>query len=136
MENDTRDEDAVYIEAGEETEGSDRFSLDQIAAAFGVAADRVGRALEGEFGLGPDARVDSKKAQQLAEVLLGDMPIDRREAALMQLGAFAPRSDATWGAGSGPPAEESDRQQPGASAPVDQPQGHGSVRDDAVRPAE
>jgi hypothetical protein len=136
MQDHTRDEDAVYIEAGEERNGSARFSLDQIAAAFAVDLDRVRRAVEGEFSLGFDAQVDAKMAQHLAEVILGDLPLDRREAALMQLGAFTPRSDAAWGAGSGPPGEESDRQGAGASAPVDQPQGHSSVRDEAIGPAE
>ena len=86
--------------------------------------------MEGEFGLGPDDRVDSKMAQHLAEVILGDMPLDRREAALMQLGAFTPRSDAAYGPGSGPPAEESDRQGAGASGPGDQP---ASIRSPASR---
>jgi hypothetical protein len=136
MQDQTRDEDAVYTEAGERGAGAARFSLDQIATAFAVEPERVRRAMEGEFGSGPNAQVDSTMAQHLAEVILGDLPLDRREAALMQLGAFTPRSDAAWGPGSGPPAEESDRQQPGASAPVDQPQGHGSDRHDAARPAE
>ena len=136
MQDHTRDEDAVYIEAGEGQDGSARFSLDQVAAAFAVDAERVRRALEGEYGLGPDGRVDSKMAQHLAEVILGDLPLDRREAALMQLGAFTPRSDAAWGPGSGPPAEESDRQGAGASGPVDQPPGPSSVREHAIRPAE
>jgi len=136
MHDQTRDENAVYIEAGEGEDRSARFSLDQIAAAFAVDAERVRRAMEGEFGLGPDGRVDSKMAQHLAEVMLGDLPLDRREAALMSLGAFTPRSDAAWGPGSGPPAEESDRQGPGASGSVDQPPGPSSVRDDAIRPAE
>jgi hypothetical protein len=136
MRDHTRDEDAVYVEAGEGENRSARFSLDQIAAAFGVDAERVRRALEGEFSLGPDARVGAKQAQHLAEVLLGDMPLDRREAALMQLGAFTPRSDAAWGPGSGPPAEESDRQGAGASGPVDQPPGPSTTRDDAIQPTE
>ena len=135
MQDHTRDEDAVYVEAGEGADESARFSLDQIAAAFAVDAERVRRALEGEFGLGPDAEVDAKTAQHLAEVILGDMPLDRREAALMQLGAFTPRSDAAWGAGSGPPAEESDRQGAGASGSVDQPAGPSTVREHAIRPA-
>jgi hypothetical protein len=45
----------------------------------------------------------------LAEVLLPDEPLDRREAALMRLGAFTPRRDADWGLGDAPPGEESDR---------------------------
>jgi hypothetical protein len=132
----TRDEDAVYIEAGEGNDGSARFSLGRIAAAFGVSEERVQRAMRGEFGLGPDAQVESTMAQHLAEVLLGDQPLDRREAALLQLGAFTPRSDAAWGPGSGPPAEESDRQGAGASGPVDQPPGPSNVREDALRPGE
>ena len=136
MRDHTRDKDAVYIEAGEGEGEAARFSLDQIAAAFAVDAERVQRAFEGEFGLGADGRVDSKMAQHLAEVILGDLPLDRREAALMRLGAFTPRSDAAWGPGSGPPAEESDRQGAGASGPVDQPPGPSTVRDQAIQPDE
>lgn len=117
----TRDEDEIYIEAGEDAAGSARFSLDQIASAFGVDPNRVRRAMEGEFGAGPEAQVDSKMAQHLAEVILGDLPLDRREAALMELGAFVPRSDAAWGPGSGPPEEESDRQGTRAGGPADLP---------------
>lgn len=110
MQDHTRDADNLYVEAGEQTGTNSHFGVEQIAAAFEVAPERIKRAMHGEFGLGADGLVDSKMAQHLAEVLLGDLPLDRREAALMQLGAFTPRSDAAWGAGSGPPDEESDRQ--------------------------
>jgi hypothetical protein len=64
--------------------------------------------MTGEFG-SDDIRVDSKQAQHLAEVLLGDLPQDRQLAALMQLGAYTPRPDHDWGLGEKDPAEESDK---------------------------
>ena len=105
-----RDSDGQYVEAGEATGAHASFTADEVATAFAIDRKRVHRAMQGEFGLGPDATVDSRMAQQLCEVLLADLPLDRREAALMELGAFTPRSDANWGLGSGPPDEESDRQ--------------------------
>ena len=98
-----------YAPAGEAQGLGARFSAASIAGAFGIEIERVHRALKGEFGLGPDGRVDSKQAQQLAEVLIGDLPLDRREAALMELGAFTPRPDQDWGLGETAPGEESDR---------------------------
>jgi len=115
----TRDHDGVYIEAGEDASPNRTFSVDQIAEAFDVARDRVVRAIAGEFDLGPESSLTSRNAQDLVEVLLGDLPIDQREAALMKLGAFTPRSDADWGLGSGPPDEESDRQSAEAGTPDD-----------------
>lgn len=106
----TRDSDDQYVEAGESTGTGASFTAAEIARAFDVDPARVHRALQGEFGLGPEATVDSRMARQLNDVLLGDLPLDRREAALMELGAFTARSDAVWGLGSGPPDEESDRQ--------------------------
>ena len=97
-----------YVPSGEAQGEGARFTADQIASAFGVAVDRVQRAMRGEFGLGPDARLDSRQAQHLAEVI-GDLPLDRREAALMELGAFPPRPDQAWGLGETAPGEESDR---------------------------
>jgi hypothetical protein len=87
-----------------------RFSAGQVAAAFGVDEERVARAVAGEFGLTEGVAIDSWQAQQLAEVLLGDEPLDRRQAALMRLGAFTPRSDADWGLGDARRGEESDLQ--------------------------
>ena len=86
--------------AAGETQGiDDTFGAPAIAEAFGVEEDRVHNALEGEYGLGPDARVDSQQAQNLAEVLLGDQPMDQKMAALMRLGSFTPRPDDAWGFG-------------------------------------
>ncbi len=85
------------------------FSADSVAEAFGVALNRVHNAMAGEFQLQPDATVDSRQAQLLAEVILTDQPLDRREAALMTLGAFTPRPDQSWGVGDTAPGEESDR---------------------------
>ncbi len=101
-----------YRPSGEAQGTSDTFTSDQVAEAFEVAHDRVLAAFKGEFGLdGTDqtARVDSVQAQQLAEVILGDMPLDKREAGLMRLGAFTPRADHDTGLGEKIPEEESDR---------------------------
>ena len=99
-----------YAPAGEAQGELASFSADDVANAFDVAIHRVRDAMQGEFGLDDeDARVDSQQAQVLAEVLLGDQPLDRREAALMELGAYTPRPDHEWGAGETAPGEESDR---------------------------
>ena len=101
--------DAEYTPAGEAQGIGASFAADQVAQAFGVALERVHRAMAGEFGLDAGARVDSRQAQHLAEVLLGDQPLDQQQAALMQLGAFTPRTDQDWGMGETAPGEESDR---------------------------
>ncbi len=98
-----------YVPAGEAQGGTRTFSRDEMAAAFGVAAERVAAAMRGEFGLAPEARVDSAQAQELAEALLVDEPLDARQAALMTLGAFAPRADHDWGVGEAAPEDESDK---------------------------
>lgn len=96
--------------AAGETQGVDSvFRAPAIAAAFEVAEERVHNALKGEFDLGPDGEVDSRRAQHLAEVLLGDRPMAEQQAALMTLGAFTPRSDDAWGLGDKAPGEESFR---------------------------
>ena len=98
-----------YVPAGEAQGVGATFTADQIAEAFDVAIDRVHRALAGEFGLAADGRVDSRQAQHLAEVILGDQSLDIQQAALMRLGAFTPRTDQEWGMGETAPGEESDR---------------------------
>jgi|SRR3954470_23758469 len=98
-----------YAPAGEAQGMTASFSAEQVGRAFDVAVDRVHRAMAGEFGLGPSAQVTSRQAQHLAEVILGDQPLATREAALMLLGAFTPRSDHDWGVGEAAPFEESDR---------------------------
>lgn len=102
-------DDGEYTPAGEAQGQDATFTADQVAGAFGVALDRVARALDGEFGLGPDGRVDSRQAQHLAEVILGDQPQDKQQAALMQLGAFTPRTDQDYGKGETSPPEVSDK---------------------------
>jgi hypothetical protein len=97
------------IPAGEERGVRQRFFADQVAAAFDVGVDRVERAMAGEFGLDSGGTVDSKQAQHLAEVLLGDLTLGERQAGLMRLGAFTPRTDDAWGLGDTAPGEESDR---------------------------
>jgi hypothetical protein len=105
-----------YGPAGEMQGVVDTFSAQDVADAFRVEIDRVHAAFAGEFGQEAGGQVDSRQAQHLAEVILGDQPLDRREAALMKLGAFTPRPDHEWGAGEADPDEESDSQrddQPG-----------------------
>ena len=101
-----------YAPAGEAQGEHARFSAEQIARGFEVAIDRVQRAMAGEFGLEVDGRVDSRKAQHLAEVILGDQPLAEQEAVLMRVGAFTPRPDHGWGIGETPPGEESDKLDP------------------------
>ena len=102
-------DDGEYTPAGEAQGQDATFTADQVAGAFEVARDRVLRAFDGEFGMGPDGRVDSRQAQHLAEVIIGDLPQDRQMAALMQLGAFTPRTDQDYGRGEAAPVEESDK---------------------------
>ncbi len=98
-----------YAPAGEDQGLSSTFSARQVADAFAVDIERVHTALQGEFALGSEATVDSKDAQHLAEVLLGDQPQDIRQAALTQLGAHTPRTDHDWGFGEKAAGQESDR---------------------------
>ncbi|MCC2628631.1 MAG: hypothetical protein K0S14_2281 [Thermomicrobiales bacterium] len=104
-----------YAPAGEAQGEDARFSAEQIARGFEVALDRVHRAMSGEFGLGANGRVDSRQAQHLAEVILGDQTLAEQEAALMRAGAFTPRPDHEWGVGETPPGEESDKLEPAGS---------------------
>ncbi len=108
-----------YAPAGEAQGETARFSAEQIARGFEVEIDRVHHAMSGEFGLGADGRVDSRQAQHLAEVILGDEELAEREAALMRLGAFTPRPDEEWGIGDRPPGQESDRYAASADKPAD-----------------
>jgi hypothetical protein len=62
----------------------------------------------GEFGSDSEP-VNSKQAQHLAEVLLGDQPQDRQMAALITLGAFTPRTDSVEGINEKAPGEQSDK---------------------------
>lgn len=96
------------------------FSAPEVARAFGVAEERVHRAMRGEFGKGPDETIDSRQAQHLAELMLADEPLDQREAKLMTLGAYTPQSEEIWGLGDSPPGEESDRLSRSADEPADQ----------------
>ena len=103
-----------------EAETNKTFSAAEVAAAFEVEEARVHRAFDGEFGKQPDGSVDSRQAQQLAEVMLTDEPLQQREAKLMRLGAYTPESDDIWGLGDSPPGEESDRLSRSASEPADE----------------
>jgi hypothetical protein len=100
--------DGEYTPAGENTGVNTTFTVDEIARAFGVEAERVHQAIDGEFRQSGGS-VDSRQAQHLAEVLLGDQPQDQQLAALMKLGAYTPRPDHDTGLGEKDPTEESDR---------------------------
>jgi hypothetical protein len=113
-----------------------RFTAREIAMAFAVDERRVARALAGEFGYAVDEAVDSKQAQQLAEVILGDQPIDRRLAALMHLGAYVPRSDADWGLGDAPGGVESDLLAARADVPPTELAATRSSHDPATQPVD
>lgn len=117
---DPEQEDDTYLAAGENQGLRAEFSAAQIAQAFGVAVEHVGRAMAGEFGLAGDAPVDSRQAQHLSEVLLSDQPLDEREAALMRLGAFTPRPDQEYGLGEIPTGDESDRLAASPQKPPDE----------------
>jgi hypothetical protein len=96
------------------------FAPVDVATAFEVDIDRIERAIRGEFGLEPDASISSYQAQLLAEVVLAERPIAERQAALMRLGAFTPRSDLEWGLGDTYRGEESDRLAGSATQPDDE----------------
>jgi hypothetical protein len=97
-----------YAPAGEGRGVDATFRLEEIASAFEVEPARVQRAMTGEFG-SDDMLANSKQAQHLAEVLLGDLPQDRQLAALITLGAYTPRPDHVEGLGEKDPADESDK---------------------------
>jgi hypothetical protein len=126
----------VESPAGEDQGAASRFSVDQIANAFGVDTQRVRRAIAGEFGESDDAQVDSHQVQHLAEVMLADQPLDRRQAALMTLGAFTPRSDADFGLGDARPGEESDLLSADATVPPTELASRRSSHDPATQPTE
>src|SRR5215210_3044130 len=92
-----------YAPAGEAQGEDAHFSAEQIARGFEVELDRVHYAMSGEFGLGADSRVDSRQAQHLAEVILGDQPLAEPESARMRLGAVTPRPYHDWGIAERPP---------------------------------
>lgn len=124
----------IEAPAGQDQGVGARFSIEAIAEAFDVERPRVERAIAGEFGDDGDATVDSQQAQHLAEVLLGDQPQDQRQAALMALGAFTPRSDADWGLGDALPGEESDLQSARADTPPTELASPRSSHDPATQP--
>ncbi len=106
---------------GRDAKGIDAvFSSDQVARAFEVEEERVHRAMQGEFGMATDGKMNSRQAQQLAEVMLADEPLDHQEAKLMTLGAYTPRFDDDWGLGDTAPGEESDRLSRSADKPEDE----------------
>jgi hypothetical protein len=116
MSQQSRPGDAVGARTGEytpagEDQGKDRkFSAQEVADAFGIDVARVHNAFEGEYGLGPDGTISSQQAQELAEIFLGDLPLDGQQAALMTLGAFTPRPDDTEATATPKaPGEQSDK---------------------------
>jgi hypothetical protein len=124
------------VPTGEDQGVGRHFTAKMIGMAFGVDEARVVRALEGELGLTPEAEVDSRHAQELAEVLLVDQPLDQRQAALMRLGAFTPRSDVEWGLGDARPGEESELLAARADVPPTELASPRSSHDPATQPAE
>lgn len=116
MSQQSRSSDVVGARTGEYTPAGEgqgkyrKFIAQEVADAFGVDVSRIHNAFEGEFGLGQDGRIDSRQAQHLAEIFLGDLPLDGQQAALMTLGAFTPRSDDTEATATPKaPGEQSDK---------------------------
>jgi hypothetical protein len=104
--------------AGEDQGINKVFSANDVASAFEVAIDRVHNAFAGEFNLEPEAKVNSRQAQILAEVILGNRPQADQDAALLQLGAYTPRRDTLETSVSEKrPGELSDRLRPSEEAP-------------------
>jgi hypothetical protein len=122
--------------AGESSGQNRSFTAADLAAAFSVEVERIERAIRGEFGLEPDGAVTSHQAQHLAEVLLAERPLDEREAALMKLGAYTPRSDVEWGLGDTYDGEESDRLAARADTPDDDLASRNSSYDPATQDAD
>jgi hypothetical protein len=121
---------------GEANSTSAVFTAEQVAGAFEVETDRIVRAIRGEFGLDSDATVTSQQAQALADVVLAELPMTEREAALMRLGAFTPRRDVEWGIGDTRPGEESDRLAGSPSKPADELASRHSSFDPATQDAD
>ena len=63
-----------YAPSGEAQGEDARFWPNRSPGLRGREVARVHRAMSGEFGLGADGQVDSRQAQHLAEVILGDRP--------------------------------------------------------------
>lgn len=99
-----------YTPAGEGQGKYRKFTAKQVADAFGVDESRVHNAFKGEYNLGADGTISSAQAQELAEIFLGDLPLDGQQAALMKLGAFTPRFDDTESTATPKaPGEQSDK---------------------------
>lgn len=99
-----------YTPAGENQGRYRKFTAQEVANAFEVDLERVHNAFQGEYGLGADGKVSSHQAQELAEIFLGDLPLDGQQVALMKLGAFTPRSDDTEATATPKaPGEQSDK---------------------------
>ncbi len=127
------DNDGGYIPAGEDQGQNASFSAEALADAFAVEVERVHRAIRGELGVAAEGSFNSRQAQRLAEVLLGDQPLDKRQAALLRLGAFTPRPDQEWGLGETVPGEESDRFAASADALEDEAASKRSSHDPGQR---
>jgi hypothetical protein len=121
---------------GETNSPAISFNAAQVAEAFDVEQARIERAMLGEFGLNPDETITSHQAQQLAEFVLAEQPLGHREAALMRLGAYTPRSDIEWGLGDTYKGEESDRLAARADKPDDDLASRRSSYDAATQEAE
>jgi hypothetical protein len=121
---------------GEASDPSLRFTARQVADAFDVEPVRIERAMRGEFGLEANGAISSHQAQQLAEIVLAERPLGEREAALMRLGAYTPRSDVEWGLGDTYKGEESDRLASRADMPDDDLASRNSSYDPATQNVE
>jgi hypothetical protein len=113
-----------------------QFTAGMVANAFDVEQERIERAMRGEFGLNADDVISSHEAQQLAEIVLAERPLGEREAALMRLGAYTPRSDVEWGLGDTFKGEESDRLSARAGTPDDDLASRNSSYDPATQSSE
>lgn len=110
--------DGEYQAAGEDQGQTRTFTARELADAFAIDVDRIHNAMAGEFDLPADGEVSSKQAQQIAELTLTDLPLDKRTAALMKLGAFVPRADEIEGSlDETSPADQSDRLRPSEDVP-------------------
>jgi hypothetical protein len=111
--------ESEYIPAGERADARASFAVNELAEAVGVDRTSVEREAAAA-GLAVAGGVDNRAAQVLVERLMRDRPLPDRQAALMRLGAFTPRSDTVEGVGDVPSPEESDRQAARADTPPDQ----------------
>jgi hypothetical protein len=132
----TAERNNPQVPKGEANAPIGQFTAEQVAYAFDVEQVRIERAIRGEFGLNADDMISSHQAQQLAEIVLAERPLGEREAALMRLGAYTPRSDVEWGLGDTYKGEESDRLAARTDTPDDDLASRNSSYDPATQSTE